>query len=98
MGTVWHVVAFDHLLVREALAFFADTTGPDRLEEGLPMLVLLLHELRVVVELIVRGTDGPGITRLRRRWGNRTCLMAKRDVPVSSSMGTMVSLNRSTGM
>lgn len=58
MGTVRHVVAFDHLLVGEALAFFADTTGSHGLEEGPAVLVLLLDELGVVVELVVRGANG----------------------------------------
>lgn len=63
MGPVRHVVAFDHLLVGEALAFFTDATSTDGLEEGLAMLILLLHQLGVVVELIVGRTDRTGQER-----------------------------------
>ena len=57
MGAVWDVVAFDHLLVGQARAFFADASSTDGFEEGLAVLILLLHELGVVVKLIVGRAD-----------------------------------------
>jgi hypothetical protein len=67
MRSVWNVVTFDHLFVGQAAAFIADTTGAYRLEKGPPMLVLLLHELGVVVELVLRGTARGGSETVRRR-------------------------------
>jgi hypothetical protein len=86
---VGHVVAFQHLLVRQPGAVIADAPGLDGHEKGLAILVLLLDELGVVIELVC---ESKGQSRKK----TTTTLpkgveIARRAVSVSSSIGRMVS-------
>lgn len=58
MRRVLNVVALDHVLVRQQGAVIADATGLDGLEKGLAVFILLLDELRVVVELVEGRRNG----------------------------------------
>jgi hypothetical protein len=52
------MVTLDHQVVRQEGAVIAYSASLDGLEEGLAILVLLLDELRVVVEFIERCRNG----------------------------------------